>query len=158
MDCCSGHDQNHDHNCEYKDHEGFMVSKRLKTLVMLSVLVVYLHFFEEIITGFYQNDWIMKYFSSLFQDINQAQYYASHVVGVFMIGLASLLVLGGKWTLRVLTVYGVFFVLELHHLVDAVRTLSYYPGVITNIIFEIIGFFYWKELINNWRKAKEYEN
>jgi hypothetical protein len=119
---------------------------------MLSIGIVYLHFFEEIISGFYLNDWIMKYISSLFKDINQAQYYASHITWILMIGPASLLVLGGKWTLRVLTLFGLFFIFELHHLIDAIRTLNYYPGVITNIMLEIVGFFYWKELLVNWRK------
>lgn len=118
---------------------------------MLSIVVVYLHFFEEIITGFYRNDWIMKYISSLFQNINQAQYYASHITWILMIGPAALLVLGEKWVLRVLTLYGLFFIFELHHLIDAARTLNYYPGAITTITFEIIGFFYWKELIRNWQ-------
>lgn len=118
---------------------------------MISVVIVYLHFFEEVISGFYVNDWIMKSISSLFQNVNQAQYYGSHVVWILMIGPAALLALGGKWTLRVLTLYGLFFIFELHHLIDAIRTLDYYPGVITNIAFEIVGFFYWKELIINWR-------
>lgn len=129
-----------------------MISKKLKVLLMISIVIVYLHFFEEIVSDFYVNDWIMKYISSLFQNINQAQYYGSHVVWILMIGPAALLALGGKWTLRVLTLYGLFFIFELHHLIDAIRTLSYYPGVITNIAFEIVGFFYWKELIRNWRK------
>ncbi len=127
-----------------------MISQKLKTLLILSVIVVYFHFAEEIVTGFYQRDWIMSYFSSLFRSIPQAQYYASHIVWVIMIGPAALLALGGKWTLRVLTLYGILFIFELHHLIDAVKSLNYYPGVITNIAFEIIGFFYWKELLKNW--------
>ncbi|RJR27211.1 HXXEE domain-containing protein, partial [candidate division WWE3 bacterium] len=117
--------------------------------------LVYLHFFEEVISGFYLNDWIMKYISGYFQTINQAQYYGSHIVWILMIGPAALLVLGGKWTLRVLTLYGLFFVFELHHFIDAIKALSYYPGVITNIAFEIIGVFYWKELIKDWRRFNE---
>jgi hypothetical protein len=140
------------------NNKSFEISNKLKTLLMLSIVVVYLHFLEEIISSFYHNDWIMKYISSLFQNVNQAQYYASHIVWILMIGPAALLVLGGRWTLRVLTLYGLFFVFELHHLIDAIRTFNYYPGVITNIAFEIIGIFYWKELIRNWRKAKAYEN
>lgn len=127
------------------------MSKKLRKLFIVSIFIVYLHFFEEIISGFYQNDWIMKFISSLFQNTNQAQYYSSHIVWVLMIGPAALLALGGKWTLRVLTLYGLFFIFELHHLIDAIRIFNYYPGVITNIAFEIIGFFYWKELIKNWK-------
>jgi len=122
----------------------------------MSVIIVYLHFAEEIIAGFYRQDWIMNYFSSFFQTIPQAQYYASHITFILMIGLAALLALGGKWTLRVLTLYGFFFFIELHHLIDAIQILNYYPGVITNIAFEIIGVFYWKELLRNWRKNYDY--
>ncbi len=129
-----------------------MISKKLKTLFLLSIVIVYLHFFEEVISGFYKNDWIMLYISSHFQTINQAQYYGSHIVWILMIGPAALLILGGKWILRVLTLFGFFFIFELHHLIDAIRTLSYSPGVITNIAFEVIGFFYWKELLRNWRR------
>lgn len=129
-----------------------MISKKLKVLLMISIGIVYLHFFEEVISGFYKNDWVMMSIGSLFQNVNQAQYYSSHVVWILMIGPAALLALGGKWTLRVLTLYGFSFIVELHHLIDAIRTLNYYPGVITNIVFEIVGFFYWKELLRNWRK------
>lgn len=129
-----------------------MISKKLKVLLMISIAIVYLHFFEEVVSGFYVNDWIMESISSLFQNVNQAQYYGSHVVWILMIGPAALLALGGKWTLRVLTLYGLFFIFELHHLIDAIRTFNYYPGVITNIAFEIVGFFYWEELIRNWRE------
>lgn len=129
-----------------------MISKKLKVLLMISIVIVYFHFFEEVISGFYKNDWIMKDISSLFQNINQAQYYASHIVWILMIGPAALLALGGKWILRILTFYGLVFIFELHHLVDAISTLNYYPGVITNIAFEIVGFLYWKELLRNWRK------
>ncbi len=129
-----------------------MISKKLKVLLIISIVIVYLHFFEEVISGFYIHDWIMKYISNHFNNINQAQYYGSHIVWILMIGPAALLALGGKWTLRVLTLYGLFFIFELHHLIDAIRTLTYYPGVITNIAFEIVGFFYWKELLYNWRK------
>ncbi|MEK7570961.1 MAG: HXXEE domain-containing protein [Patescibacteria group bacterium] len=132
-----------------------MLSKKLKRLFIFSIIVVYLHFFEEIISGFYHNDWIMLYFSSLFQTIPQATYYSSHIIWILMIGPVALLVLGGKWTLRVLTLYGIFFIFELHHLIDAIRTFNYYPGVITNIVFEIIGVFYWKELIKSWRKVNK---
>ncbi len=129
-----------------------MISKKLKTLFLLSIVIVYLHFFEEVISGFYKNDWIMLYISSHFQNINQAQYYGSHIVWILMIGPAALLVLGGKWTQRVLALFGFFFIFELHHLIDAIRTLSYSPGARTNIAFEVIGFFYWKELLRNWRR------
>lgn len=128
-----------------------MISKRFKKIILLLIVVIYLHGLEEIVTGFYKNDWIMKYFSSFFQTIPQAQYYASHITWWLMIGPALLLALGGKWRLYALTLFGLFFIVELHHLIDALRILNYYPGVITNILFEILGIFYWKELLFTWK-------
>ena len=128
-----------------------MISERFKKILLLLIGAIYLHGLEEILTGFYKHDWIMNYFSSFFSTIPQAQYYASHIVWWLMIGPALLLALGGKWRLYVLTFFGLFFIIELHHSVDAIRTMNYYPGVITNIMIEIIGFFYWKELLLSWK-------
>lgn len=131
-----------------------MISNRFKKIILLLIATIYLHGFEEIVTVFYKNDWIMKYFSSFFKTIPQAQYYASHITWWLMIGPALLLAFGGKLRLYILTLFGLFFVVELHHLIDAIQISKYYPGVITNIAFEIIGIFYWKELILAW---KQYE-
>jgi hypothetical protein len=128
-----------------------MISKKLKLIILLLIPVIYLHGVEEIFTGFYQRDWIMRYFSSFFQTIPQAQYYASHITWWLMIGPSLLLALGGKWRLIILTIFGIFFFVELHHLFDALRNFGYYPGVITSIVFEVLGILYWKELLWSWR-------
>ena len=130
-----------------------MISKRFKKIILLLIAVIYFHGVEEIVTGFYSRDWIMNYFSSFFSSVPQAHYYSSHIVWWLMIGPALLLAFGGKWRLYILTFFGLFFVVELHHLLDAVRTLNYYPGVLTNIVLEIVGFFYWKELIIHWKQS-----
>ena len=129
-----------------------MISTRFRKIILLRIVAIYLHGAEEILSGFYKNDWIMKYFSSFFSSIPQAQYYASHITWWLMIGPALLLALGGKWRLYVLTFFGFFFIVELHHSIDAIRTMNYYPGVITNVIMEVLGFFYWKELIREYQK------
>ncbi|HUQ84875.1 MAG TPA: HXXEE domain-containing protein [Candidatus Limnocylindrales bacterium] len=128
-----------------------MISKRFKKIILLLIPVIYLHGVEEIITGFYKNDFYMEYFSSFFTSILQAHYYSSHIVWWLMIGPALLLAFGGKWRLSVLTLFGLFFFMELHHLIDAIKTMNYYPGVITNLIMEILGIFYWKEIILAWK-------
>ena len=104
-----------------------MISKRLRKIILLLIVTIYLHGVEEIISGFYKHDWIMQYFSSLFSSIPQAQYYALHITWWLMIGPALLLALGGKLRLYVLTFFGLFFVIELHHSIDAIRAMNYYP-------------------------------
>ena len=46
---------------------------------------------------------------------------------------------------------GIIFIYELHHLYKAVLTGGYYPGLITALLFPVIGYFYWRELL----KARE---
>ena len=97
-----------------------MITKKFKFIIVLLIITIYLHGLEEIVTGFYKNDWIMNYFSSFFISIPQTQYYASHITWWLMIGPALLLVFEGKLRLIVLTIFGLFFFIELHHLIDAI--------------------------------------
>ncbi|MCH8987069.1 HXXEE domain-containing protein [Patescibacteria group bacterium] len=59
--------------------------------------------------------------------------------------------LGAKWQLRFMTFIGVVLIFELWHIVGALRTMSYYPGMITAFLFPILGFFFWKELLYHKR-------
>jgi len=68
--------------------------------------------------------------------------------------IVSYLILNRKYLLELLTFLGLVFIFELHHLIKAVISLSYYPGMITGLLFPIIGFFYWKELIKNWKHKR----
>ncbi len=56
------------------------------------------------------------------------------------------LVLSEQWRLRMMAVLGVVYIVELHHVAQAVIEWSYYPGLITAIPPVIIGFFFWREL------------
>jgi len=114
---------------------------------------MYLHGVEEILTGFYSHDPIVEYFSSRFHSIPQAVYYSSHSVWWVLLGLVALLTSGERRELIVMTLFGLVYIFELHHLIEAFRTMSYYPGVITTFLFQIVGFFYWKELIRSWTKS-----
>ena len=132
-----------------------MVSDKLKKITFLSLLLIFAHGIEEIIMGFWKVDSVLMTFNERLVSIPHAVYWASHIpFWLFLIPM-FLLILGGKWTLRVLALFGLIFVIEIHHILGALfDTQGYYPGLITAIFYPIIGFFYWKELIRNFRKTE----
>ena len=132
-----------------------MVSEKLKKLTFLSLLLIYAHGIEEIIMGFWKVNSMLMVWNDRLVSIPHAVYWASHIPFWFFLIPMFLLVLGGKWNLRVLALFGLIFVVEIHHIVSALFvTQTYYPGLITAIFYPIIGFFYWKELIHNFRHTK----
>ncbi len=128
-----------------------MISTKLKKLLGISLLLIYAHGLEEIITGFYPSDRYMIFFSSLFASIPQATYWISHLLFWVFLLISYLLVIGGRWKYFVLALFGTIFFIELHHPIDAFLTGGYYPGMITALIYPFIGFFYWKQLITDWK-------
>ena len=134
-----------------------MITDKLKKITFLSLLLIYAHGIEEIITGFLKVDSVLMTWNGHLESVPEAVYYASHIPFWFFVTPLFLLILGGKWTLRVMAFFGLIFVMELHHVLGALLiTQGYYPGLITAIFYPIIGFFYWKELIHNFQKNRCY--
>ncbi|OGG29407.1 hypothetical protein A2971_03910 [Candidatus Gottesmanbacteria bacterium RIFCSPLOWO2_01_FULL_46_21] len=129
-----------------------MVSSKLKKILLISLLLIYAHGLEEIITGFYPRDRYMIFFSSLFTDVPQATYWISHTMIWFFFFISFLLVIGGRWKFIVLALFGSIFFIELHHSIDALLTNGYYPGMITATFYPVVGIFYWRQLLIDWRK------
>ena len=130
-----------------------MISEKLKKITFLSLLLIYAHGLEEIIMGFWKFDSVLMTFNNNLQTIPQAVYYASHIPWWLVLIPMFLLILGGKWTLRVMILFGIVFIIELHHLFGALISQTYYPGMITAFFYPIVGFFYWKELIRNLKHS-----
>lgn len=126
-----------------------MVSKKLKKILVLTIPLVAVHGAEEILTGFYKEDSFIKFFASFFSNNDQTFYWTFLIMWWLMLAVGFLLVIGGKWTLRVLTLFGIVYFFELHHVIKGIFTWQYYPGMITGAIYPVLGFFYWKELLKN---------
>lgn len=132
-----------------------MITDKLKKITFISLLVIFVHAIEEIIMGFWKVDSVLMIWNEYLVSIPHAVYWASHIPFWFFLIPLFLLILGGKWTLRVMALFGMIFVVEIHHIFYAIFvTKGYYPGLITAIFYPIVGFFYWKELIKNFRKDK----
>jgi len=130
-----------------------MISTRLKNIVALSIPLFISHGLEEIVTGFYHVDshslFVFHYLNSL--PAPQAVFVLFQIMLWLTLLIAYALILGPQWHIRLLTILGIGFIYELHHLYKAFVVGGYYPGIITAIPLYIVGFFFWRELIKNHR-------
>lgn len=129
-----------------------MISNRLKNLFFLSLPFFLAHEVEEFMTGFWKVDPLTNFAASFFTDIPQAIFIAWNFEFLLFLGIIAFLVKGGKWTLRVFTILGLLFAMEINHLVRFFVNFEYYPGMITAFALLVIGFFFWKELIKNYKE------
>lgn len=128
-----------------------MISKRLQNLFLISIPLFIAHGLEEYFTGFYNTDSIFYFVFQPFGSMSvfQATFLLFQIM-IWILLIVSYLILSRRMLLKLLTFLGLIFVFELSHLIKALISWNYYPGLITGLLFPIIGFFYWKELIKNW--------
>jgi len=131
-----------------------MITKKLKNLLVIALVLIYLHGFEEILTGFQYNDIFMVSIANLFATQTLAVYWVLHIVFWLLLPLFILLAFDGKWKYIPLAIFGLIWFVEIHHLVKALIAMSYYPGMVTAFFYPIFGVFYWRELYNNWITIK----
>ena len=130
-----------------------MISNKLKTIFYISIPVFMAHGLEEFFNGFYNVDWSFKFVFGFLNTMTIPQ--ATFLVFQIMLWLAfivfAFLIASERWRLRLMLLPGIIYIFELHHIWKAFESWSYYPGVITAIAFPFIAFFFWKELLNNWK-------
>src|SRR3990167_941357 len=130
-----------------------MISKKLKTIFYISIPIFITHGLEEIFNGFYNIDWSTKLVIGFLNEMSVPQ--ATFIVFQVMIWLTfivfAFLIASEKWRLRLMILPGIIYIFEFHHIWKTLESWSYYPGVITAIVFPFIAFFFWKELLKNWK-------
>ena len=124
---------------------------KLKKLYLLSLILIYSHAIEEIATGFAYGDHFMAFFADIFNTSPQSFYWVSHIIWWLALPILYLLLHKSKYALYLLTIYGLVFFIEIHHVIKGITSASYHPGMITAIIYPIFGVFYWKQLLNVWK-------
>ena len=129
------------------------MSQKLKTLFYISIPVFIAHGLEEFFNSFYNVDWSFKFVFGFLNTATVPQ--ATFLVFQIMLWLAfivfAFLIASEKWRLRLMVLPGIIYIFELHHIWKALESWSYYPGVITAIVFPFIGFLFWKELLKNFK-------
>lgn len=133
----------------FKLETRLMITQKLKVIFSLSVPVFIAHGLEEYLTGFYDVDTLFKSVFRSFETMSNRQ--ATFLLFQIMIWLlyivTAFLIANEQWRLRLMVIPGLIYIFELHHIVMAINAFGYYPGVITALLFPVIGFFYLREYI-----------
>ena len=131
-----------------------VISKKLKNLFLIGIILWIIHGIEELATGFYNIDSHVLFVFSFVKNMTpmasifltfQIMFWLALIVSYFMIK-------SPKWQLRMMIVPGIIMVYELHHFYKAIIVGGYYPGLISALAFPIIGFFFWRELLRIYKK------
>lgn len=133
-----------------------MVSYRLRIFFFISALLFTLHGIEEYLTDFHHVDLSFKFVFAplLIGDASRAAFVTFQVMIWILLWISFIILQGRKWLLRLLFVFGIVMIFELHHLFEAVIKQSYYPGALTALFFPLVAFFYWKELLREFNTLK----
>lgn len=133
-----------------------MITKKLQTLFLISIPVFIAHGLEEYFTGLYNVDATFYFMFQYLQNMSilQAAFILFQIMIWLILIISYLILIQGKSLLCLMTFLGFVFIFELQHVVKTVLTLAYYPGTITSLLFPVIGFYFWKELIRSWKQNK----
>ncbi len=132
-----------------------MISKKLQNIFLVAVLVFVAHGIEEYLTGLYNIDSHVQFVFSYFANLAplQATFLMFQIMLWITLIVGYLLIRGGKSPLHLMVIPGLIFVYELHHIYKAITVGGYYPGLITGLLFPIVGYLFWKELIINFKQV-----
>ncbi len=130
-----------------------MISDKLKRIFLISIPIFVAHGLEEYLTGLYKTDSHVKFMFRYFASLTpmQATFLMFQIMLWFLLIIGYLLILNDKWRLRLMVIPGIIFIYELHHIYKALGVGGYYPGLITALLFPIIGVYFWKELLRAFK-------
>lgn len=127
-----------------------MVNEKLKRIFFFAIILFIAHAVEEYFTGFYNFDQLLfKPLGEIFPFGSQAAFIVFQVVFVLLSIKSYRLKTKRNFLLIISTFWGIILVLELEHLYQALSLAKYTPGLVTSLLFPIISFFYWRELLKN---------
>ena len=126
-----------------------MISSKLKNIFALSIPLFIAHGIEEFLTHFYDIDAHDQAIFGLLSSLSNhgATFVVFQIMFWLILIVSFLLISSEQWRFRLMFVPGIIFIYELHHLYKAVLIGGYYPGLITALLFPVIGYFYWRELL-----------
>ena len=134
------------------------MTQKLKNIFLLSIILFIAHGTEELATGLYNVDRHVKFMFGFVENLTSihAAFSVFQIMLWLILIISYLLILGPKWQLRLMFIPGLVFIYELHHIYKAIMVGGYYSGLITALLFPIVAFFFWKELIKNISEPQKY--
>jgi hypothetical protein len=132
-----------------------MISKKLTNLFLISIPLFIAHGLEEYSTRFYDIYPLLnfKWAETLFKTIPQATFFTFQAMFWMLLFVMYFLLRRGKGTLIIMTFVGLIYIYEATHILSAVLLKQYTSGLITSPFLPLLGFFYWKELLKNWKRC-----
>jgi len=133
------------------------MTKKLNLLFLAEALLLISHGLEEFFIKFYESS---LFFSSFPLELLNFSPKLSFIIVQLLLLLFllftywSTFILKKSWGVYMLFVVGLIIVYEIGHVIEAISSNSYKPGLITAIAILSVGIFYWKELAVNLKSAK----
>ncbi len=128
-----------------------MISHQLKRIFLSSLVLIYAHGLEEIIGGFQHFDSFMIFGAKYLGTTPETFYWISHLIWWISLPVLFFLFNKSRLGLALMSLYGLVFIVELHHPIKGFLVGRYYPGMITALLYPVFGFFYWRQIINDWK-------
>ncbi len=131
------------------------ITRKLRNIFGLSVLLFIAHGVEEFLTHFYESDALdQAIFGNLFGTLSThgATFVTFQIMFWLLLSISFLLLLGEKWQFRILAIAGVIYIYESHHIIKAILEGGYYPGLITSLAFPFLAILFWKEWFRIYKK------
>ena len=128
-----------------------MTSKRLQFLFLLSLFLIAAHAVEETLTGFRHTDSFVIAIAGWLSMTPDTFYWVFHIIWWTLLPSVYIFLRKQPILLPLLTLFSIVFLFELHHVIKAIIAGQYYPGAITAFFYPILGIFFYRELLRNWR-------
>jgi hypothetical protein len=129
-----------------------LFSNTFTKIAGFAVLLNLLHGLEVSQTNFFISNPNFYPYTKFFGSIPEAVYYVQHGVLYAMLVLFFFFLLGKKWSLVPLVLFGVLLVSETHHFFRSLYSMSYQSGMITSGLFIPISYLYIKQLVEEFKK------
>ena len=118
---------------------------KIQKIVLSTMLVLFLHAIEEYFTNFYNLDFSTIEASKLLH-ISPAAFWliGQGIVLTFLI-FSIVVILPRRIPIWFAVIMGVAFIIELSHPYSAIVSRAYFPGLITSLVFPILGYYFFRE-------------
>jgi hypothetical protein len=130
-----------------------MLTPRLKTIILLSVLMMIIHGMEEIYQGFYETYAFFANVSRMFSTKEEALFIGFQVTWWAALILFFVLLVSESWRLRMVLLFGLVLLYENQHIYHAILERRYYPGLISALLILPLSVAFWWEIYSQYRVA-----
>lgn len=113
-----------------------------------------LHGLEEYTTKFYDVYPLLnfKWMEDVFNSIPQASFLTFQIMWWLLLMVLYLSIRGNKSQFFLMILVGIIYIYECTHILSAILLQGYTSGFTTGLLFPFMTFFYWRELVSNWKQ------